>query len=42
MQSFWGRLAGKYGNKFYWQNEGENIAIKNAVRNICTFDGGAC
>jgi hypothetical protein len=30
-QSFWSRLAGKYGNKFYWQENGEASAIMNAV-----------
>ena len=30
-QSFWSRLAGKYGNKFYWQEKGESSAIMNAV-----------
>ena len=31
MQSFWSRLAGKYGNKFYWQEKGEAASIMNAV-----------
>ena len=31
-QSFWSRLAGKYGNKFFWQEKGEQAAIVNAVR----------
>ena len=31
MQSFWSRLAGKYGNKFFWQESGEQAAIVNAV-----------
>jgi hypothetical protein len=35
-QSFWSRLAGKYGNKFYWQQEGEHAAIMNAVSAINT------
>jgi hypothetical protein len=26
-RSFWNRLAGKYGTKFYWQNNGEEAAI---------------
>ena len=30
-QSFWTRLSGKYGNKFYWQEKGEAAAILNAV-----------
>jgi hypothetical protein len=35
-RSFWTRLAGKYGNKFYWQEKGEEAAIKNAVSAINT------
>lgn len=31
LQSFWSRLAGKYGNKFYWQEKGEAASIMNAV-----------
>lgn len=31
-QSFWSRLAGKYGSKFFWQDNGEDMAIVNAVR----------
>lgn len=31
VQSFWSRLAGKYGNKFYWQEKGEAASILNAV-----------
>lgn len=29
-QSFWTRLSGKYGNKFYWQEKGEAAAILDA------------
>ncbi|PNW72625.1 hypothetical protein CHLRE_15g636050v5 [Chlamydomonas reinhardtii] len=35
-RSFWGRLAGKYGNKFYWQENGEAASILNAVSAIDT------
>jgi hypothetical protein len=35
-KSFWTRLAGKYGNKFYWKQEGEEAAINNAVSAINT------
>jgi hypothetical protein len=35
-QSFWTRLSGKYGNKFYWQEKGESAAILNAVSAIDT------
>ena len=35
-QSFWSRLSGKYGNKFYWQEKGEASAILNAVSAIDT------
>ena len=31
LQSFWSRLAGRYGNKFYWQQNGEATAILNTV-----------
>jgi hypothetical protein len=31
LQSFWSRLAGKYGNKFYWQEKGEAASILSAV-----------
>lgn len=30
-RSFWSRLAGKYGNQFYWKENGEDVAIENAV-----------
>ncbi|GLC52385.1 hypothetical protein PLESTB_000623300 [Pleodorina starrii] len=35
-RSFWSRLAGKYGNKFYWQENGEAASILNAVSAIDT------
>ncbi|KAL6756505.1 hypothetical protein V8C86DRAFT_2646671 [Haematococcus lacustris] len=35
-RSFWGRLAGQYGNKFYWQEKGESESIQNAVSAIDT------
>ncbi|GMH44187.1 hypothetical protein BSKO_12121 [Bryopsis sp. KO-2023] len=30
-RNFWSRLTGKFGNKFYWREKGENVAIINAV-----------
>eukprot|EP00890_Picochlorum_soloecismus_P006015 jgi/Picsp_1/6414/NSC_03762-R1_thylakoid lumen kda protein len=33
-RTFWSRLAGKYGNKFYWRDAGEDVAIVNAVAAI--------
>ncbi|CAB4284241.1 unnamed protein product [Prunus armeniaca] len=30
-RSFWSRLAGKYGNVFYWKEKGEDGAIEAAV-----------
>lgn len=33
-RSFWSRLSGKYGTKFYWQDQGEDVAIINAVAAI--------
>jgi hypothetical protein len=30
-RSFWGRLAGKYGNIFYWREKGEDASIEAAV-----------
>eukprot|EP00884_Botryococcus_braunii_P001185 jgi/Botrbrau1/11067/Bobra.0302s0009.1 len=35
-RNFWTRLSGKYGTKFYWQDRGEEAAIKNAVSAIDT------
>lgn len=35
-RSFWSRLAGKYGNKFYWQEKGEAASILSAVNAIDT------
>ena len=31
VQNFWTRLASKYGNKFFWQEQGEASAMLNAV-----------
>ena len=31
LQRFWSSLAGKYGNKFYWQDNGQEAAVVNAV-----------
>ena len=33
-QTFWSRLAGRFGTKFYWQDKGEDVAIVNAVAAI--------
>ncbi|KAM6568878.1 hypothetical protein CsatB_016863 [Cannabis sativa] len=33
-QSFWSRLAGKYGNIFYWKEKGEDASIEAAVMAI--------
>eukprot|EP00798_Chlamydomonas_sp_ICE-L_P016061 gene16061-22198_t len=33
-QSFWSRLSGKFGNKFYWQEKGEAASILQAVNAI--------
>lgn len=33
-QSFWSRLAGRFGTKFYWRDNGEDVAIVNAVAAI--------
>eukprot|EP00210_Caulerpa_lentillifera_P005035 g4809.t1 len=30
-RSFWSRLTGKFGNKFYWQEKGESTSIINAI-----------
>ncbi|KAL1566010.1 thylakoid lumenal 15.0 kDa protein 2, chloroplastic-like [Salvia divinorum] len=35
-RSFWSRLAGKYGNMFYWKEKGEDAAIESAVMAIST------
>lgn len=35
-RSFWTRLAGKYGNMFYWQEKGEDASIEAAVSAIGT------
>ncbi|XP_020248922.1 thylakoid lumenal 15.0 kDa protein 2, chloroplastic [Asparagus officinalis] len=33
-RSFWSRLAGKYGNMFYWKEKGEDVSIEAAVMAI--------
>ncbi|KAE8773208.1 Thylakoid lumenal 15.0 kDa protein 2, chloroplastic [Hordeum vulgare] len=33
-QSFWSRVAGKYGNMFYWKEKGEDASIEGAVTAI--------
>ncbi|KAL0728684.1 hypothetical protein Bca4012_024777 [Brassica carinata] len=33
-RSFWSRLAGKYGNMFYWKDKGEDASIEAAVMAI--------
>ncbi|GAV69631.1 Repair_PSII domain-containing protein [Cephalotus follicularis] len=33
-RSFWSRLAGKYGNLFYWKEKGEDASIEAAVMAI--------
>ncbi|KAJ4747205.1 Thylakoid lumenal 15.0 kDa protein [Rhynchospora pubera] len=33
-RSFWNRLAGKYGNMFYWKEQGEDASIEAAVKAI--------
>lgn len=33
-QAFWSRLAGKYGTRFYWRDNGEAASILNAVNAI--------
>ncbi|XVF76426.1 hypothetical protein PTKIN_Ptkin13bG0265200 [Pterospermum kingtungense] len=33
-RSFWSRLAGKYGNMFYWKEKGEEASIEAAVMAI--------
>ncbi|XP_043705011.1 thylakoid lumenal 15.0 kDa protein 2, chloroplastic [Telopea speciosissima] len=33
-RSFWSRLAGKYGNMFYWKEKGEDASIEAAVMAI--------
>uniref|UniRef100_A0A803N4P2 TPM domain-containing protein n=1 Tax=Chenopodium quinoa TaxID=63459 RepID=A0A803N4P2_CHEQI len=33
-RSFWSRLAGKYGNIFYWKEQGEDASIEAAVNAI--------
>mmetsp|Transcript_8440 Transcript_8440/g.16901 ORF Transcript_8440/g.16901 Transcript_8440/m.16901 type:complete len:239 (-) Transcript_8440:291-1007(-) len=33
-RSFWSKLSGRFGNKFYWTDNGEDVAIVNAVAAI--------
>ncbi|PRW20953.1 thylakoid lumenal kDa chloroplastic [Chlorella sorokiniana] len=33
-RSFWSRLAGRFGTKFYWQEKGTDVSIVNAVAAI--------
>lgn len=33
-RSFWSRLAGRFGTKFYWQERGQDVSIVNAVAAI--------
>ncbi|XP_042493783.1 thylakoid lumenal 15.0 kDa protein 2, chloroplastic [Macadamia integrifolia] len=33
-RSFWSRLAGRYGNMFYWKEKGEDASIEAAVMAI--------
>lgn len=35
-RSFWSRLAGTYGNMFYWKEKGEDASIEAAVMAIST------
>ncbi|KAH0469481.1 hypothetical protein IEQ34_001039 [Dendrobium chrysotoxum] len=35
-RSFWSRLAGKYGNIFYWKEKGEDASVEAAVKAIAT------
>ncbi|KAL8036231.1 hypothetical protein ABFX02_12G145500 [Erythranthe guttata] len=35
-RSFWSRLAGKYGNIFYWKEKGEDASVEAAVMAIST------
>lgn len=30
-RNFWSRLAGRFGTKFYWQDNGQDVSIVNAV-----------
>ncbi len=36
LQSFWSRLAGQYGNTFYWKEHGESASILDAVSAVDT------
>ena len=42
LQRFWSSLSGKYGNKFYWQDNGQEAAIVNAVRFSAQGIEGPC
>ncbi|CAA7390820.1 unnamed protein product [Spirodela intermedia] len=33
-RNFWSRVAGKYGNMFYWKEKGEDRSIEDAVKAI--------
>ncbi|KAI3437659.1 hypothetical protein D9Q98_000109 [Chlorella vulgaris] len=33
-RNFWSRLAGRFGTKVYWQKQGQDVAIVNAVAAI--------
>uniref|UniRef100_A0A1D1ZIX8 Thylakoid lumenal 15. protein 2, chloroplastic n=1 Tax=Anthurium amnicola TaxID=1678845 RepID=A0A1D1ZIX8_9ARAE len=33
-RTFWSRVAGKYGNMFYWKEKGEDRSIEDAVKAI--------
>ncbi|XP_020587622.1 thylakoid lumenal 15.0 kDa protein 2, chloroplastic [Phalaenopsis equestris] len=35
-RSFWSRLAGKYGNIFYWKEKGEDASVEAAVKAIAS------
>ncbi|MQM08616.1 hypothetical protein Taro_041476 [Colocasia esculenta] len=35
-RNFWSRVAGKYGNVFYWREKGEDRSIEDAVEVIST------
>ena len=33
-QNFWSRLAGRFGTRRFWQTEGQDVSIMNAVAAI--------
>ncbi|XP_047308439.1 thylakoid lumenal 15.0 kDa protein 2, chloroplastic [Impatiens glandulifera] len=43
-RNFWSRVAGKYGNMFYWKEKGEDASIEEAVMAIttCLRDSSNC